>query len=351
MFDVITIGTATEDIFLQSPLFKVIKDLQHLSEAKGFPTGEAECFALGSKIEVEKIVFTTGGGATNTAITFARQGLKTASLIKIAQDEAGESIIKELKKERVKPLAIKDRKETTAHSIILLTLSGERTILVYRGVSETLEEQEISWRKLSSRWVYLAPGGISFNLLQRLVLHFAKQKTKIVINPSKDQLILGLEKLKTIFSLIDIVILNQEEASYLTGIPYQKEKLIFKFLDQEIGGILVVTEGEKGAKVSDGRFVWQAGVFQSKKIIDRTGAGDAFGSGFIAGIIEKTKKHKILINNLEPKMIEYAIQLGSANATSVIEYIGAKEGILDKKEFLKSERWQGKNIKIIRHEL
>ncbi len=351
MFDIITIGTATRDVFLESPLFKPIKDPEHLSEKKGFPTGEAQCFALGSKIEVEKIVFTTGGGATNTAVTFSRQGLKTAAVIKVGQDEGGKAITKELKKEKVDPLAIEDKKQLTAYSVILLAVSGERTILVYRGASERLEEQEISWRKLSSRWVYLAPGGISFDLLQHLVSNFAKQKTKIAINPSKTQLSLGLKKLKPLLSEIDIVILNQEEASRLTGIPYQKDKLIFKFLDEEIGGILVVTEGGKGAKISDGRFVWQAGIFQEKVVIDRTGAGDAFGSGFVGGIIEKTKNQKLITNSLKPEVIDYAIRLGSANATSVIEHIGAKEGIITKKEFLGSGRWQPANLRITKHEL
>ncbi len=352
MFDIITIGTATKDIFLQSPLFRVIKDPQHLSEAKGFPTGEAECFALGSKIEVENLVFTNGGGATNTAVTFARQGLKTASLIKVGQDEAGESIIKELKKEKVNTFAIRGKKETTAHSIILLTPSGERTILVYRGVSETLNSQEIPWRRLSLRWVYLAPGGISFDLLQNLVSHFTKEKTKIVINPSKTQLSLGLKKIKSILSAIDIVILNQEEASRLSNIPFHKEKEMFNFLDKEIGGILIVTEGKKGVKISDGKFIWQAGIFPEKKVVDRTGAGDAFGSGFVAGLMQlQSAQDKAQSERFAPSDLQFAIRLGLANATSVIEQIGAKAGILNRKEFLKSKRWQANHLRITKRKL
>jgi len=81
--DVITIGTATRDCFLQSPDFKVIRSSR-------FVTGQAECFALGSKIEVPFIIFTTGGGAANAAVTFARQGLKAGCLAKIGKDLAGE---------------------------------------------------------------------------------------------------------------------------------------------------------------------------------------------------------------------------------------------------------------------
>src|SRR3989344_4010604 len=110
MFDVITIGTVTRDVFLTSPLFKVLRDQAHL-EKIGFKTGEAECFALGSKIEVKKPVMTIGGGAANAAVTFSRQGFRTAAVLKIGDDESGDAIIKHLKKEKVAPLAVRDKKE------------------------------------------------------------------------------------------------------------------------------------------------------------------------------------------------------------------------------------------------
>ena len=91
MFDVITIGTATRDVFLTSNLFKVLKDPTHLKKL-GFKTGEAECFALGSKIEVEKPTITVGGGAANAALTFSRQGLRTASVLRMGDDELSDSI-------------------------------------------------------------------------------------------------------------------------------------------------------------------------------------------------------------------------------------------------------------------
>ena len=96
-------------------------------------------------------------------------------------------------------------------------------------------------------------------------------------------------------------------------------------------GIVVMTKGPQGVAVSDGKMIWQAGSFKEKKMVDRTGAGDAFGSGFVAGLIQASR-------------IEYAIRLGSANATSVVEYVGAKKGIVTKNDFEKSSRW--KNFKI-----
>ena len=157
---------------------------------------------------------------------------------------------------------------------------------------------------------------------------------------------MGLKKLMPLLQKTKVAILNREEAAYLTGINYQKEKEIFKKLDKAIDGIAIMTEGNKGVMVSDGKFIYSAGIFKGKSV-DRTGAGDAFASGFVAGLIQKNSK---ILNPkshiLNSEVIKYAIRLGSANATSVIEKIGATKGILNRKEFKTNKRWQNFKIKI-----
>ncbi|MEK7496264.1 MAG: carbohydrate kinase family protein [Patescibacteria group bacterium] len=344
MYDIITIGSATRDVFLTSPLFKVLRDPKHLSKI-GFKTGEAQCFALGSKIEIGPPILTTGGGATNAATAFSRQGLKTATLIKIGKDESGEAVLNELKKEKITPFAVIEKNFPTAYSMILLAPSGERTILVYRGASENLKIQEIPFERLKSQWVYISPGKISFEVIEKIFNHFSKNKTLIAFNPSGYFIEMGVKKLKPLLAKSKVVILNREEAARLTGVDYQKEKEIFKKLDELTPGIAAMTDAEKGVLVSDGFRIYQAGIFKEKSVIDRTGAGDAFASGFVAGLIQK--KEKCEKGLCRPYNIEYAIRLGSANATSVIEKIGAKEGILAKKEFENNKRWKNLTIKIL----
>lgn len=349
-FDVITIGTATRDIFLTSPFFKVVSDEAHLKKI-GFPTGEAQCFALGGKIEIDKPIFTTGGGATNAAVTFARQGLKTAALIKVGDDNAGNDIISELEKEKIstltlnpKPYTLNPNNNGTAYSTILLAPNGERTILVYRGASENLSANEIPFNKLNSKWAYIVPGKISYGVIKEIVDYLHQEKILIAFNPSKHFIELGIEKLKLILEKTKAVILNREEAAYLTNIDYNEEKEIFKKLDATVAGIAVMTDGPNGVSVSDGFNIYKAGTFNENKLVDRTGSGDAFGSGFVAGLIherEICEKGLCKVDN-----IERAIRLGSANATSAIEYIGAKKGILTKNEFESSERWKELNITI-----
>ncbi|MBI2450725.1 MAG: carbohydrate kinase family protein [Parcubacteria group bacterium] len=327
MYDIITIGTATRDVFLKSPAFKILRD-------PSFATGQAECFALGSKIEAPEIYFTTGGGATNAAVTFSRQGLKTACLTKVGNDPNGKEIIQELKSEGVSVFVKQEKRGGTAYSVILMAPGGERTILVHRGVSEKISPSDFSLNSIKTRWVYLAPlGGKNVRLFKPLVDYFYKNKIKIAVNPSGAQIKMGVKKLIPILKKIDVFILNQEEAGYLTGVDFKKEQKIFKKLDDLITpGIAVMTKGRDGVSVSDGKHIWQAGILKEKKLVDRTGAGDAFGSGFVASLIKKDN-------------IEDAIQLGSANATSKLESIGAKNGLLKKNESI--YKWGKLKIKKI----
>ena len=325
MFDVITIGTATRDVFVRGASFKVLKDPVHLKKI-GFKTGEAECLALGSKIEIEKPVLTLGGGAANAAVTFSRQGFRTAALVKIGNDEIGKEVIAALKQEKIKPLAAIDEKIGTAYSTILLAPGGERTVLVYRGASSDFREKEIPMRKLKCRWAYISPGTISIPLTQNVVSHLKKIGAKVAMNLSKHYLDAGVAKLRQILRSLDVVVVNREEASYLTGIDYGKEKAIFGKFDELVPGIAVMTDGRNGASISDGKYIYRAGIFPEKELIDRTGAGDAFGSGFVAGMMRK-------------RDVCFALRLAAANSTSVVEQVGAEEGILRKEDF-KKKRWQ-----------
>lgn len=319
MLDVITIGTATRDVFLRSAKFKVLKDPEHLKRL-GFATGEAECFAFGGKMSVEAPAFSFGGGAANAAVTFARQGFKTGAVVKVGADESGDQILSNLKRERIVPFAARDKRTGTAYSVILLTSGGERTILSYRGATNDLARRDVPWRSLHAKWAYVVPGAIPFPLVKEIVSFLKKRGVSVAMNPSGAYVAMGPEKMKPLLSLLDVCIVNREEASLLTGIDFSKERKVFKKFDDLVPGLAVVTDGPRGAKVSDGRYLYTAETFKEKKLVDRTGAGDAFGSGFVAGLIKKQDIH-------------YALRLAAANATAVVERVGAEEGVLTGKEF------------------
>lgn len=324
MYDIITFGSATRDLFIKSRDFKTLK-------SKEFITGQGLCFNLGSKIYLDNLFFATGGGGTNTAATFIKQGLKTAYIGKVGKDFEGRAIKEELEKLGIKCFMSEDKKRRTNYAIILSAPAKGRTILAYHGTSHFMEKKDIPLNKLKAKWFYIASfSGKSAKLLFPVVNFAKNKKIKIALNLSAVHVSWGIKRLKNVLSKIDVLILNQEEASILAGLPYQKEKEIFRRLDKFILGIVVMTKGPKGVVVSDGKNLFKAGIFKEKKHIDRTGTGDAFGSGFVAGLIRTNK-------------IEEAIRLGSANATSIVEYFGAKNGILTKQDF-KDKRWA--NLKI-----
>jgi len=329
MFDVITFGSATRDLFLQTKDFKIIKH-------KEFITRKGLCVGLGSKFHLDELVFATGGGGTNVAATFAKQGLKTAYIGKVGKDSGGSIIKKELKKLGVQNFIKEDENKKTAYSIILSTGLKGRSILIYTGACYFLKKTEIPFDKLKAKWIYIAGLSGEYSKLLLPIVNFAKKNNfKIALNPGRFQLKLGLYGLKNVLSAVDVLFLNQEEAARLTGLPYKKEKAIFKKLDQTVKGITVMTKGPKGVIVSNGKFLYKAGIFKEKEHLDRTGAGDAFGSGFIAGLLKTSK-------------IEEAIRLGSANGSSIVEHFGAKSGILDEKEF-ENKKW--KDFKIIKQKI
>jgi len=330
MYDIVTFGSATRDLFLKSKDFKTLK-------SKEFITGQGLCFNLGSKIYLDDLFFATGGGGTNAAVTFAGQGLKTACVGRVGNDPGGRAILEELEKFKIKRFISEDKKIKTAYSIVLSVSRKERTILIYSGACHYLTVEDIPFNQLKAKWIYIAGlSGDSAKLLLPIMNFAKKNKIKVALNPGAAQLSLGLNGLKNILAAVDVLILNQEEGARLASLPFKKEKEIFRKLDKYVKGIVVMTKGPKGVVVSDGKYIYSAGTFKEKKYVDRTGAGDAFGSGFVSGLIRFGK-------------VEEAIRLGSANGTAVVEELGAKNGLLTKNRYEKEARW--KKFKITKNKL
>lgn len=322
-YDIITFGSASRDIFLKSSNFLVIGQ-------KKFVTGKGLCLSLGSKIGIEDIRFLTGGGGTNTAATFSNQGLKVAFCGMVGDELAGESLIEELKKLRIDTkFVFKTKKKTTNYSVILSSGTRERTILTYRGAAGELSNKDIPWSSLDAKWLYLAPLSGKLSNLTEKIINFAKRKgIKVAMNPGTTQLSLPKVRLERILKKVDLLFLNQEEASMLTKIPYKKEKEIFKKIDKLVAGIFIMTKSSKGVVVSDGKQLYRSGIIKTKAV-DWTGAGDSFASGFLSGLM------------FSKSDIKYAIQLGIANSAACLSALGAKNGLLKKKD-----NWKKVKVKI-----
>jgi len=172
-YDIITFGSASEDVFVFSKEF-FNKNL---------------CFPLGDKIEMDKILIRAGGGGVNAAATLALQGLKTAYCGSVGNDHAGLSILNDLKKFGVSTEFLKCLdKKTTNHSVILSKKEEGKVILVYRNASNYLPKN-FNLKKMHADWFYLAPLGGEFAKKTKEIINFAnKNKIKIAFNPSKEQI-------------------------------------------------------------------------------------------------------------------------------------------------------------------
>lgn len=306
MYDIITIGAATRDIFLVSDKFFTLKT----SESE---TGVAECMALGSKIEIKKFFATTGGGATNAAVTFRSLGYKTAILSRIGDDETGQDVIDELKKTNVETKFLKKISNgQTAYSTLLTMPEGERTALVYRGVSAKFDEQDIDWNAIKkTKWIYLTSLGGNLELSKKIIEFAHKYHIKIAWNPGTEELKKGWKAFISVLPLVCVFLINKEEAELLTKEDNQQKLVAMLRRD---GTIQLITNGTKGTTVIDGTKSFHVGTSGTKGI-SKTGAGDAFGSGFVSAYLKSN----------DPI---FAARVGTLNAESVIQHLGAKKGIL-----------------------
>ncbi len=311
-YDVVTLGSATQDLFMSSGELKEI-------DSEKFITKKGLCVPLGSKMFMDKILFAMGGTGTNAAVTFARQGLKTSFLGGIGNDLPAKGVKEELEQNGVLLDLTKEMEEyPTAFSLILSLPEVGRSILKKEGACHFYKKEDIPFDKLKAKWFYAGSlSSESHKLLGPIVDYAAENNIKVAVNPAGDtQLTTGADELRGMLDKIDILILNQEECARLTGVDFNEEDKIFEKLDEMVKGIAVMTKGPDGVMVSDGKNRYTAGIPESE-MVDRTGAGDAFGSAFTAGYMEKGD-------------IEHAIQLGTANATGVLQEMGAARGLLKK---------------------
>ncbi len=321
-FDVISFGSATLDVFLKSPDFQIVK------AAKNAFIQNSLVIPYGVKAEVTDLVMNSGGGGTNTAVGFARLGLKSAVVARCGWDFAGKMVRSEIKKEKVADeFLVQLEGEKTDYSTILIGPDGNRTILVYRGGTR-LESTFLDFKKLNSLWFYVASLEGNLDLLADLIDFSQKNHVKVALNPGKKE-IEQKERLLNLAKKAEVFNVNQEEASLLTGEEKAFEKLV-ELLPQTT---VVVTKGAEGVVVN---FPYQ-GILMMEgfnvKMADQTGAGDGFGAGFVGG----------LAKGLE---LEKALKLGVANGASVVTKIGAKEGLIKEQEI---DYWLEKPLKFVWH--
>jgi sugar/nucleoside kinase (ribokinase family) len=342
---VLTIGSAMRDVFLCHKQLPV----KHLNAY-----GKKECFLVlqeGSKIEIDSIQYYTGGGATNTAVSFARLGFVASAFYKIGNDYEGNTISAFLMDEKIDTkLTVYDSHIKTGVSFIIPCPSGDRTVLICRGANNMLKEHEIPLDAFNMYDVLhvTSLNGPTAAYLPLIMSHAKKYNIFVASNPGTSQLKENIHSLQASLPFIDILILNAQEVALFAHTLMKKEcikttktikskksdKYLPYLLQQPLQhktmkcwlvdyclfilnngpSIVVVTNGAEGVYVATHDTLYFHPSI-STDIVSTLGAGDAFASCFVASVLQK-------------KSIEDSLVRGIINSSSILEYLDAKTGLL-----------------------
>ncbi len=297
MFDLVSFGAATVDIFARSSSFTVANGLISLPYS--------------SKSEISTGLITSGGGASNAAVACSRLGLKTACVALVGHDHLHCYILDDFSQNNVTPLLAYDDQSSTDYSVILVGPDGGRSILTNRGQT-SLQDKDIPWDKISSRWFYITSLEGNLDLLERLIGFAVENQIKVALNPGNRELNQP-NRLVPLFKYVDYLQFNKTESEIIVKTDISSPEFWHK-LSLLGSAIVAVTNGRQGAHVLCSHEHLFSPVLNVKPV-EETGAGDGFGSAFVSALFYQ-------------KPAKDALFWGIKNSASVVSLFGAKPGLL-----------------------
>jgi ribokinase len=313
MFDCITIGGASRDVFFMTTKGKVINSPHS-------PSKKLLAFEYGSKIIPETTEFSYGGGGANIAVCLSRLGLQVSALVGVGIEGTGSLLIHDLELAGVDiNYVVRNHEYHTAMSMIVGLPGKDHTMFLYRGANSHLAVKD--WRELKTKWFYLTSlTGDSADIIPELFSYASAHNVCVAWNPGSEQLDGGYKEIADYLEVTDLLVLNREEAMRLVLSKSNRHKVhdvkeLMKALGEMTKGIIVVTDGGNGSYAFD-----QTKIYYQKacpaEAIETTGAGDAFGATFLA------------VRFLGCS-IGFAMKMAAYNAASVISEVGAQKGLMN----------------------
>jgi len=326
--EIITIGSATEDIFFYTDEGLLIDNKQDILRQKLL------AFEYGAKLRVTRSYAMMGGGAVNAAVCFSRLGFKTATIAAVGTDIRGKHLLASMRSEKIATSLMQIIKAgETRFSFVLVGPGNEHIIFTYEGVNSKLEisAQDIAAVK-KARWIYLA--SMAGRWKRDLAKIFSAGGPRVAWNPGHLQYQTGIKALKPFLAKTDVLTMNKDEAMELamTDIKYVRrdrgfldnDSRLIKAIKEYGPGIVVITMGARGSLAYDGSKLYRQNIFKARQDSDTTGVGDAFGSTFIAGL------------ELTGGNIGKTLELAARNASSAVSHLGAQLGLMKKSALMKN---------------
>jgi len=317
MKKIICIGSGSKDIFFPTAEMKIIDNSGDVSAKK------LVAFEYGAKYRIDDRFEAPGGCAANSAQGLSRLGIDVACYCRLGKEYEGRWVIDSLKDEKVDTSFIQTDEvyKTDLSAILVNKADGERTIFFNRDANERLEIRN----DLEAEWFFVsALNGDWQGNMDKIIKIATTKKVRLAVNPGQENLKENKAKVLELIKNAEILILNRDEAVEIVGENNDEVKFLFSKLFELGPKIIGMTDGGEGSYASDGEKIFFAKPTKENPV-DLTGAGDAFGAAFMAAILKDYK-------------IEDALMWGTANGGNVVNFYGAKEGLLNEEQIIEKAK-------------
>jgi sugar/nucleoside kinase (ribokinase family) len=314
-YDLVAIGDVVMDAFITLEEASVQWDAKHENPTLSMP--------FATKIPYQSLTVATAvGNSSNVAVGAARLGLRSAIIASIGNDHYGEEVLEHYRKEGVGAEFVKINRGLPTNYHFVLTYQAERTILIKHEDYEYYDPRKLDKK---TDWLYFSSIGEHAVTMHDKVAEYLRKHpgVRMGFNPGTFQLRFGAKRLREVYKHTYILFLNKEEGEHVAGkkegTPIQE---LFKALHALGPKIVCITDGPKGAYASDGISNWFMPPYPDPRPpISRTGAGDAFSTGFLSALIYGLPIHE-------------ALRWAPIESMHVVQSFGAQTGLLTKAKLL-----------------
>ena len=309
--DFLAIGDITTDAFIR---------LKEASVHCRVDTDNCElCMKFGDKIPFEYVKIIKGvGNSANAAVAVSRLGIRSGLMTNVGDDQNGKDCLAKLVEEKVDVRYAKVNKGKPTNYHFVLWYESDRTILI----NHTDYEYRLPTIKKNPKWIYLSSLGSNSKEFHMEISEYLKENTsvKLAFQPGTFQIKLGVKELKDIYKRTEVFICNVEEAQRILHTETRDIKVLLAEIHANGPKIVLITDGPKGSYMLDGdHFYFMPEYPDPKPPFERTGCGDSFSSTFVAALMLGKSPLEALI-------------WAPVNPMSVVQYVGAQEGLLPEEQ-------------------
>jgi sugar/nucleoside kinase (ribokinase family) len=309
-YQVLCVGDAATDVFIRLSDEHIRTWDDEQGHWMDLPFGGKVPFEYARTVEA-------GGNAANAAVGLARLGVPTALAAHLGNDSVGRDMQAALHRAGIDTHLIRLDPGRPSNRNFALWYGQDRTMLVHH------EAYDYHWAHLSPRevpsWLYLSSVGCDGSDYHRQIVDWldAEPAVRLVFQPGTFQIQQGVQALQGLYARSDVIICNREEAVEIGGAEHANLAAILESLHALGPDLVVVTDGPEGAYASDGARRFKVPPYPDPAPpVERTGAGDAFSSTLVAALVKG-------------RSLAEAMAWAPVNAMSVVQDVGAQEGLLD----------------------